>query len=254
MARQTRCDPEAIVYLIDNTFTSIDGDFEPNRLVAMIRAATYHANHMVNQNKDSKVACVTYGEGECGFRVSFTSDLRRFQNCADIIEPAGKSLLMHALQSSILALRTIPSPNDKVKKIIVFVSSPPDLSPADVTLIANAASEDKIILSFVILGEETPKTNILKGLLSKHSDSHFIVAPSSGGLLSDQVLASHLGPGATKAKISIQEYTRNTHVFVYGGNIKHYQDNGTEIRPSDLSRSKHTRQKKQKKPPDTKKL
>lgn len=95
---------KAVAILIDNSATSIDGDFYPNRLTAQLITAGRYAQHLFSENPNNQVAIGTLGDTEFGIRASFTTSLPKIESIFNNIVSSGSIDLERGLKSAILAL------------------------------------------------------------------------------------------------------------------------------------------------------
>ena len=202
MARQ---DPRAVVVLIDNSLSSIDSDFIPNRLQAQIVATDRLVQYLFKVNKSSEVAVATLSSSEFGIRSSFTNVYSRIEECLQTITTGGpRILVVRGIKWSILALRHINDAGQKLqKRILMFVASENDVTEKAIPEVTKALKEEGIILDIVLFGSDVPNVDAVKQLVPpQHRNKSVVIqVPLSQTVLSDDVLASGIGPGPHIVKI-----------------------------------------------------
>jgi 26S proteasome regulatory subunit N10 len=193
---------EAIVFMIDNSDTSINGDFEPNRLEAQKLAAQRLANFYLRQNKMTQVALGAFGSECFGIQTSLTRTTKDFMGAFSRIEPGGKALLDRAIKCSILTLK---ARDKKVngKRAVVLIGSKHNMTMDSAKQLAEIANKEEVSVDIVAFGQEVDKLYVLEAFTRMTlCESYFIRIRSNENILSDSVLASPLGPGYQQLDLS----------------------------------------------------
>jgi 26S proteasome regulatory subunit N10 len=186
--------PQAIVFLIDNSAASLDGDFYPNRLEAQKHAVARLSNWFMRQSKLTQVGVGTMGGSACGIASCLTSDLTRFTRALDRIPRGGECCFDHAIHCAILSLKM--HTNDvKVLRIVALISSRTALTTQGIAEIARLTAKDKISIDVVAFGDDVERELLEYFVLQMPPPSHLISFPVGGPLLCDAIFGSEIGPG-----------------------------------------------------------
>jgi 26S proteasome regulatory subunit N10 len=187
--------PQAIVFLIDNSATSLDGDFYPNRLEAQKQAVTRLSQWFLHQCKRTQVGVGTMGGNACRIASCLTSDTTRFLTAIDRISRGGECLLDQAIRCAILSLKM--RTNDiKIQRIIALISSPTRLTNEGIADLSRlTATQDKIIIDIVAFGDDIEREQLQSFVSQMPAPSHFIWCPVGGPILGDAIFGSEIGPG-----------------------------------------------------------
>ena len=199
-------DPKAVVILIDNSATSIDGDFYPTRLMAQKLTAERYAQYIFSRNRNSQIAIGTIGNVESGIRASFSGSISKIREVLDNITSNGYINLQKGIRCAVLALRHCNQVNDSYeinKRILAFVGDRHDITSQSALQLAQLLSKEKVRLDLVTMGQNVPKKDVLKELVkfiaveyNSDAPSRYLDIPFSRTMLSDDVLSSDIGPGA----------------------------------------------------------
>lgn len=96
---------KAVAILIDNSATSMDGDFQRNRLEAQLITAERYAHLLFSTNEHNQVAIGALSNVQFGICVSFTNSIQKIQSVSKNIQSSGSIDLERGLKSAVLALR-----------------------------------------------------------------------------------------------------------------------------------------------------
>ena len=199
--------PRGLAILIDNSFSSIDGDFFPNRLDAQRHTIFLLADYTFQLNTSSQISIYTVGSREFGIRISFTSSTSKILESISTISCGGLIQLEKAIKSTILAFRYMDIKTN-FKRIVCFIGNNHDLTLQSCNEIFNLLQDDEIIIDFFILGQNITNLDIIKNLSLKNKKSIFQILDPSDVVLSDCVLGSELGPGKEHSKVNLKDIYR----------------------------------------------
>lgn len=189
---------EAIIFLIDNSDTSINGDFEPNRLDAQKLAVQRLANFHLRYSPQTDIAIGSIGSEFFGIHMSLMNTETKINQAFEKIQPGGKALVCKGILCAILALKYAKS-DVAQKRIVLFVGSRNDLTPQDAKTIVTRANVDNILIDIVAFGTEVDNLHILENITrSTLNESYYIRIRNNKHILSDSVLSSPLGPVLTE--------------------------------------------------------
>jgi len=197
-------EPKAIAILIDNSSTSINGDYFQNRLDAQRNAAVLLADYHFSAHRESQISIFTTGSKEHGIRTSFTSSNQRISESLQSITCGGSVALNKCIRAAILAFHHLDYPNAS-KHILCFVGGPHDITQPIADDLAKLLESESIIGSFFIFGSNIPGLDTLKSIVKQNKKSVFEVLSPNGIVVSDSVLGSELGPGKDNSKVKIDE-------------------------------------------------
>lgn len=187
---------QAIIIFIDNSETSINGDFYPNRLDAQKTAAERLIQFFTRVNPQTQIAIGTLAEDSFGIMASLTMNSMKLEESISKIKRGKLTHLVHGIRCGFLALHHC-DPEVNTKRIIVFVGSEHDMTDTKIsTQLAQHANKEDVSVDVVAFGDEVNCKDILEDFTSKiHEKSYFVSAKSNSAILSDIVLSSPIGPG-----------------------------------------------------------
>ena len=186
---------EAIVFLIDNSDTSINGDFEPSRLEAQKLAAQRLGNFNLKQSPNSQVALGSIGSECFGIQCSLSKTTKYFSAAFSKIEAGGKAQVVRGIKNAFLPLKRRDT-DTKGKRIVLFICSRHDMTMDSARELAERANKEHISIDIIAFGQEVDKLDILEAFTRMTvNESYFIRIRNNDYILSDSVLASPLGPG-----------------------------------------------------------
>jgi 26S proteasome regulatory subunit N10 len=204
-------DAKAVAILLDNTTTSIDGDFFPTRLDAQKLTVERYSQYLFSVNGASQVALCTLSSSQYGVRASFTSLQARVLESLALVTPStGVLRLSTGIKWAVLALRHCAA-EVALKRVLAFVGGPHDIASSDVAAeIADLLAAESVFLDVVVIGSDVAQRDVLRRLIPSKS-AHactFLEIVTSTTILSDNVLASAIGPGPQMAKMQIPELAK----------------------------------------------
>lgn len=186
---------EAIVFLVDNSATSINGDFHPDRLEAQKIAVTRLANHFSRQSQKTQFALGTLAMPGTGIIASLGNRDSATRSLLDVEAGEGRANVDKGIRCAILALHQCEDPRQK-RRVIVMIGSEttPAWTQGMCDLLVHSIKSEKIILNIVAFGNDV-ETNPLRFIISELQNipqSYFLACPTNQ-LLSDAIIASQIG-------------------------------------------------------------
>ena len=183
---------QAAVVLIDNSFSSINGDFLPTRLGAEKATVESFSRYFLRGNKESVFGFGTLGEEDFGINTSLTEDLRKIKLNLDLIKPGGKILLEKGIRCGLFALKHRPKEITK-RKLIILLSTQHDLTPEKADVLAAIANKDGACIDIFVFGNDAIDKETLKTFVSKLGNkSYFNEIPTGITDLSDRVMKDYM--------------------------------------------------------------
>ena len=164
---------EAIVFLIDNSPTSINGDFYPTRLDAQKLAVERLIEYFHRKNSAHQFAIGTLAQGELGIIASLSNKIEKALDILPTIKRGGSIQIARGLKSSFLALKHHHR-EIKTKHIILFVCSDHNLSFSDAVQLGDDAKKEEIILDIVAFGPEINDIDVLRQIVDTVSSDNFL--------------------------------------------------------------------------------
>jgi len=196
---------EAVMLVIDNSESSRNGDYAPNRFDAQADAINIIFDHITNSNPESSVGLMSMG-GK-GPEVLSTLTTERGNLLEGIHRTrkkiSGSAHLATGIQIASLALKHRQNKSQR-QRIIVFVCSPILDDEKKLVSLAKKMKKGNLDIDFVLFGEiedDVQKkleafNNAVKG---NNDSSHLVVIPPSGQLLSDQLISTEIVMGEAAA-------------------------------------------------------
>jgi hypothetical protein len=188
-------------------------DFIPNRLEAQKVAAERLAQYLFQTYPSSRVALASLSSSEFGLRASFSDSTARIMSSLSYItRSSGPISVIQAIKVAVLALHQSPAQTDakSIKRILLFIGSEHDVRPPSAFSIAELLQKETVYLDIVVIGTDVANVDILRALVpvDLSANSVFLCVPHSGTVLSDDVLASAIGPGQQMSRVQIPELAR----------------------------------------------
>ena len=186
---------QAILILIDNTETTLNGDFYPNRLDAEKIAAERLFQYYVRKSAKTQVAIGTFGTKYFGIQASLTTRHAKISKTIAEINRGGENDFEHAIRCGFLALRHRDA-QITIKRIVLFICSINTFTDEKAALLAADANREGVAIDIIAFGNDVNNTDILEEFTQKiHSPSVYVRAHPGRLILSDIVLSSPIGPG-----------------------------------------------------------
>jgi 26S proteasome regulatory subunit N10 len=196
----------SVVVLIDNTSFSIDGDFFPTRLEAQKLAVERYAQYLFSVNAHSQIALASLSSSQYGVRVSFTRLGPRLVTALASVTPScGIAQLARAIQWALIAFHHAQT---AARHILTFIGGEHDVADSKTAdTLALMIAEARVYVDIVAIGPDVKHIPLLRRL-SEGSGGYYIEVLKSDTVLSDNVLASSIGPGPN-SRIQVAEYAKS---------------------------------------------
>jgi 26S proteasome regulatory subunit N10 len=188
---------QGIVFLIDNSSSSLNGDFYPNRLDAQKNAVEKLATYYSKTYANSHFALGTLGSSEFGIVVSPSLNTTAIFRRLPQLKRGGESDLTRGIRCSLLSLH-LTDPAIQCLRIVAMMGSnfQPPLTPEICHSLSAALTQANVWLDIIAFGDDVqlePLQYLIDDL--RNPNCHFVYCPPGGLILSDAVLDSPLGPG-----------------------------------------------------------
>ncbi|KAK7969818.1 hypothetical protein PG988_008891 [Apiospora saccharicola] len=192
---------EAVMIVVDNSESSRNGDYQPNRFDAQADAINIIFENITQSNPESSVGLMSMG-GK-GPEVLSTLTTERGKLLEGLHRTKRRSRALRT--SRRLALKHRQNKSQR-QRIIAFVCSPVTDDEKALVSLAKKMKKSNLDIDFVLFGdldndEVQKKLEAFNNVLKSPDSSNLVVVPPSGRLLSDQLISSPilLGEGAAGA-------------------------------------------------------
>lgn len=183
--------PEAAFLVIDSTEYMRNGDYFPNRLMAVQEAAQLLCNAKMEQNQENSLGFLTMGGQACNVVETLTADVDRVVASLTQIPLSGKRpFFARGLQIASLALSHRLNPRAE-KRIIAFLGSPLCEDADELTKLAKKLRKDNFAVDVVAFGveENIPLLQEFVEKVNKDGNSRILVIPD-GLSMTDSLMSS----------------------------------------------------------------
>ena len=199
--------PTAVVLMIDNSSSSINGDFHPSRLEAQKLTIERYAEYLTSQNTESQIAVGSLASTQFGIHLSFTSVMegRRIIDVVSQISPGGDILLSRGLKVALLALKHC-NPDIKDRKMVIFIASRNDVDDKTAEEFSALSRQQNVTCEIVIVGNDVPNESCLAKLVPE--PKKLLVVHKCDTVLSDDFLSSAIGQTELLSKVHLSEYAK----------------------------------------------
>lgn len=150
-----------MVFLLDNSASSINGDFFPSRLVSQL-CVLEEVIRQQQERRNVEIAIGAVAGDAPGILHSLTRNGRSLLQALADVQCGGEIRLQYSIRSSFLALRYA---EQRDKKLIVFVGAGNDLNQSNYMKIAEEANRNEVELYIITLGSDVDNTELLYDLV-----------------------------------------------------------------------------------------
>lgn len=174
--------PEATFLCIDNSDFMRNGDYSPNRMMAVQEACSLLCEALMQRNPENVIGFLTFGGRACSVRETLTEDIDRVSGSLASIAVGGESHFAYGLQIAMLALSHVKNTRSQ-KQIAVFVGSPISDNADRLKQLATALRKDDVGVSIISMGcpENTPILQQFTEQVQKNA--HLYVVPENGSVI-----------------------------------------------------------------------
>lgn len=191
--------------VVDNSESSRNGDYTPSRFDAQVDAINILFDSVTQGNPESSVGLMSMGGKGPEVLSTLTTDRGKLLDGLHRTKKkiSGSSHLATGIQIASLALKHRQNKSQR-QRIIVFVCSPVADDEKKLVSLAKKMKKGNIDIDFILFGDLDDddvhkKLEAFNNVVKGNDNSHFVVVPPSGKLLSDQLLSTPilLGEGAS---------------------------------------------------------
>lgn len=190
--------------VVDNSESSRNGDYTPSRFDAQVDAINILFDSVTQGNPESSVGLMSMGGKGPEVLSTLTTErgnlLEGLHRTKKKI--SGSSHLATGIQIASLALKHRQNKSQR-QRIVVFVCSPVADDEKKLISLAKKMKKGNIDIDFILFGDlddddVQKKLEAFNNVVKGNDNSHLVVVPPSGKLLSDQLLSTPilLGEGA----------------------------------------------------------
>ena len=192
-------DAQAVIILIDNSETTINGDFYPNRLDAEKIATSRLSQYLSRSSAKTQISIGTIGSQQFGIQSSLTTKYIKTSQAVAQAKRGGVAELEHGIRCAFLALRH-RNPEITTRRVIAFIGSHHTLTAQAADKLAADANREGVSVDIVAFGDDVNDIDVLEEFTKKiQAQSYFVHAQPGTVILSDIVLSSPIGPGEGSA-------------------------------------------------------
>ncbi|KAK9780793.1 putative von Willebrand factor type A domain-containing protein [Seiridium cardinale] len=193
---------EAVMIIADNSESSRNGDYQPTRFDSQADSINILFDSITQGNPESSVGLMSMGGKGPEVLSTLTTERGKLLDGLHRTKKkiSGKSHLATGIQIASLALKHRQNKSQR-QRIIVFICSPVDDEEKKLVALAKKMKKSTIDIDFVLFGdldddEVQKKLEAFNNVVKGNDNSHLVVIPPSGKLLSDQLIASPIMLGA----------------------------------------------------------
>ena len=187
-------DSQAIIILIDNSETSINGDFCPSRLESEKVAVERLIQCFLRLSSKTLIGIGTLAKGEFGIIASLTNHPTKLDRSISSIKRGGMAQLVHGIKCGFLAFHSrcqdIPT-----HRIIAFIGSQHDLCTEEAaSQLAAEANREGVSVDIVAFGDDVNSRKVLKVFTKQLGNKSVYIHANPKDMLADTVLSSPINP------------------------------------------------------------
>ncbi|KAI0845590.1 von Willebrand factor type A domain-containing protein [Daldinia vernicosa] len=195
---------QAVMIVVDNSESSRNGDYQPSRFDAQADAINIMFESITQSNPESSVGLMSMGGKGPEVLSTLTTERGKLLEGLHRTKKkiSGSSHLATGIQIASLALKHRQNKSQR-QRIIVFVCSPVADDEKKLVSLAKKMKKGNIDIDFVLFGDlddddVQKKLEAFNNAVKTNENSHLVVIPPSGKLLSDQLITTPilLGEGA----------------------------------------------------------
>ncbi|KAI3331830.1 26S proteasome non-ATPase regulatory subunit 4 [Xylariaceae sp. AK1471] len=195
---------QAVMLVVDNSESSRNGDYTPSRFDAQVDAINILFDSVTQGNPESSVGLMSMGGKGPEVLSTLTTERGKLLEGLHRTKKkiSGSSHLATGIQIASLALKHRQNKSQR-QRIIVFVCSPVADDEKKLVSLAKKMKKGNIDIDFILFGDlddddVQKKLEAFNNVVKGNDNSHLVVIPPSGKLLSDQLLSTPilLGEGA----------------------------------------------------------
>ncbi|GAP90480.1 putative von Willebrand factor type A domain-containing protein [Rosellinia necatrix] len=195
---------QAVMLVVDNSESSRNGDYTPSRFDAQVDAINILFDSVTQGNPESSVGLMSMGGKGPEVLSTLTTERGKLLEGLHRTRKkiSGSSHLATGIQIASLALKHRQNKSQR-QRIIVFVCSPVADDEKKLVALAKKMKKGNIDIDFILFGDLDDdgvqrKLEAFNNVVKGNDNSHLVVVPPSGKLLSDQLLSTAiLGEGAS---------------------------------------------------------
>ena len=177
--------PEACFLCLDTTEFMRNGDYFPNRVMAVQEASNILLSAKMQQNQENTVGYLTFGGNACVVAETLTSDVDRVLASMTKLPVGGLvAHFGHALLIAALALNHRANPRAE-KRVVAFVGSPLTEDAATLEKLAKKLRKDDVAVDIVSIGVDANKTILEQFVqnVGKAGNSRLLVVPTGASVV-----------------------------------------------------------------------
>ncbi|KAI0409060.1 von Willebrand factor type A domain-containing protein [Xylaria palmicola] len=196
---------QAVMLVVDNSESSRNGDYTPSRFDAQVDAINILFDSVTQGNPESSVGLMSMGGKGPEVLSTLTTERGKLLEGLHRTKKkiSGSAHLATGIQIASVCLKHRQNKSQR-QRIIVFVCSPVADDEKKLVSLAKKMKKGNIDIDFVLFGDlddddVQKKLEAFNNIVKGNDNSHLVVIPPSGKLLSDQLLSTPILLGEAAA-------------------------------------------------------
>ncbi|KAI1436586.1 von Willebrand factor type A domain-containing protein [Xylaria sp. CBS 124048] len=196
---------QAVMLLLDSSESSRNGDYAPTRFEAQVDAVNILFDSITQGNPESSVGLMSMGGKGPEVLSTLTTDRGKLLEGMHRTQKkiSGSLHLTTGIQVAGLALKHRQNRSQR-QRVIAFVCSPVDDEEKKLVSLAKKMKKLNVDVDFILFGDldengNQKKLEAFNNTVKSSGNSHLVVIPPSGKLLSDQLFSTPIFGDAAAA-------------------------------------------------------
>lgn len=162
---------EALIFCIDNSDWTRNGDYQPTRWDSQIEAANIISESKSDKNPENSLGVVSMAGRRVETPVTLTQDLAKILKSFREIKISGESDFITSINISMLLLKHRQNKNQK-QRILLFVASPVKNTVDEMVLLGKKLKKNNVAIDIISFGNVDQNRESLNQLYSNTNNSN----------------------------------------------------------------------------------
>lgn len=162
---------EALIFCIDNSDWTRNGDYQPTRWDSQIEAANIISESKSDKNPENSLGVVSMAGRRVETPVTLTQDLAKILKSFREIKISGESDFITSINISMLLLKHRQNKNQK-QRILLFVASPVRNTVDEMVLLGKKLKKNNVAIDIISFGNVDQNRDCLNQLYSNTNNSN----------------------------------------------------------------------------------